>query len=100
LAEVKLKPGNTANLAQIYEAVEKNGFANREAELVARGKIVERNGQLSFVVSGTGETLAIQAAKPVDKFREKDVVVSGKLPVPEQGKKPAAIEIVSVQPDH
>src|ERR1700683_4519266 len=39
LVSVKLSPSNGASVRQFNEAVEKNGFTHKEANIVARGRL-------------------------------------------------------------
>lgn len=59
LTIVDLKPGNTMTLAELRQIIKKNGFATKEANVVARGEAAA-NGQ-TFAVSGTHEALTLQS---------------------------------------
>jgi hypothetical protein len=59
LTIVDLKPDNAMTLTELRQIVRKNGFATREAAVVARGAVTP--GGLGFVVAGTGERLATQS---------------------------------------
>ena len=58
LTIVDLKPGNAMTLAELRQIVKNNGFATKEAQVIARG--AASSGQ-SFVVSGTSERLMLQS---------------------------------------
>jgi hypothetical protein len=59
LTILDLKPGNTMTLAELRLIVKNNGFAAKEATVVARGT-AGANGQ-SFSVSGTNEQLMLES---------------------------------------
>jgi cell division protein FtsI/penicillin-binding protein 2 len=44
-AEIRLKAGNAVSIVQLRELMKKNGFPTRDAQVVARGKIVDRDGK-------------------------------------------------------
>ncbi len=96
-ADVKLKPGNTATMAQLYSAVARNGFTNREATISARGQIVADAGGWKFQVSGTGESFQLHSAKPLNELQGKAVLLKGKLPPPEKGRA-QLLEVISAVP--
>jgi len=62
LATVKLKPGNTVSVPQLWELIHKNGYTPKSTAVSIRGELVNINGQLRLKVSGTSETLAITAS--------------------------------------
>src|ERR1700712_4004981 len=39
LVTIKLVPGNSATMRQFNQAVEKNGFTHKDAEIVVKGKL-------------------------------------------------------------
>ena len=43
-ADIRLKPDNGITMPQLREVLKKNGYPTREAQIEARGKIVDRNG--------------------------------------------------------
>jgi hypothetical protein len=67
LTVVDLKPGNTVTLAELRQIIKNNGFVPKEASLVARGSVGEKDGT-SFVVSGTNERLPLSS--PAQKAGE------------------------------
>ena len=56
LATVKLKPGNTATLKQLQEAITKNGFTMKQSRITAAGKLVE-DGSKKFQISGSNDVV-------------------------------------------
>lgn len=47
-ADIRLKPDNRVTLPQLREVLRKNGYPTRDAEVEARGTIVDRNGKISL----------------------------------------------------
>ena len=44
-ADIRLKPDNRLTMAQLREVLKKNGYPTRDAQITARGRIVERDGR-------------------------------------------------------
>jgi copper chaperone CopZ len=61
LATVKLKPGNTVSVPQLWELIHKNGYTPKSTAVSVRGELVNVGGQLRLKVSGTNETLTLAA---------------------------------------
>jgi copper chaperone CopZ len=61
LATVKLKPGNTVSVPQLWELIHKNGYTPKATAVSVRGDLANANGLLQLKVSGTKETLALAA---------------------------------------
>jgi copper chaperone CopZ len=61
LATVKLKPGNTISVPQLWELIHKNGYTPKSTAVSVRGELANINGQLQLKVSGTNETLSLAA---------------------------------------
>ncbi len=59
LATVKLKPGNTVSVPQLWELIHKNGYTPKATVVSVRGDLANANGRLELKVSGTKETLAL-----------------------------------------
>lgn len=59
LATVKLKPGNTVSVPQLWELIHRNGYTPKSTEVSVRGDLANFNGQLQLKVSGTTEILAL-----------------------------------------
>jgi len=59
LATVKLKPGNTVSVSQLWELIHKNGYTPKATVVSVRGDLANVNGQLQLNLSGTKETLAL-----------------------------------------
>ncbi len=61
LATVKLKPGNTVSVPQLWELIHKNGYTPKVTAVLVRGELANVNGALQLKVSGTKDTLALAA---------------------------------------
>jgi hypothetical protein len=44
-ADIRLKPDNRITMAQLREVLKKNGYPTRDAQIEARGKVVEGGGR-------------------------------------------------------
>ena len=90
LAEIRLAPVNDVTLARIREAVRRNGFTAREAEVRIAGSLVRRGDTLTLVVPGTEDVFVLQdapgSAGIVAQLRRRDpsqpVVLAGQVPAP------------------
>jgi copper chaperone CopZ len=102
LATVKLKPGNTVSVPQLWELIHKNGYTPKATAVLVRGELANVNGALQLKVSGTKDTLAL-AADPknaaafgdASKKAGQTVVVQGVM-VPAKDMK-AAVPLLVVQ---
>jgi hypothetical protein len=85
-ASIRLKPENRITLAQLRDVLKKNGFPTRDAQVSARGKIIERDGRrvLDLLNGSTIELADGPAAAhlPVNAIIEVGgtVVAGGKSP--------------------
>jgi copper chaperone CopZ len=61
LATVKLKPGNTVSVPQLWELIHKNGYTPKTTAVSVRGEVANVNGTLQLKVSGTKDTLSLAA---------------------------------------
>jgi cation transport ATPase len=89
LVTIKLNPGNSASMKQFNEAVEKNGFTHKDADIIVRGKLAGTANAPVLEVSGTQDryTLSPTAASlDIVSFLGKTVTVSGVLPQAPKGK--------------
>lgn len=64
LATVKLKPGNTVSVPQLWELIHKNGYTSKTTAVSVRGELANVNGTLQLKVLGTKDTLPL-AAEPM-----------------------------------
>jgi copper chaperone CopZ len=61
LATVKLRPGNTVSVPQLWELIHKNGYTPKMTLVSVRGQVVNVNGVLQLKVSGTKDTMPLAA---------------------------------------
>lgn len=84
LATVHLKPGNSATLKQLQNAITKNGFTMKESKATVAGTIVVANGKLQLNVSGSNDVLQLspesQNAPNASAVQGKPVLVVGTIP--------------------
>ena len=89
LVSIKLGPGSNASMRQFNEAVEKNGFTHKDANIIAKGRITGTPAAPFFEVAGTQDRFALSpAATPTnfDILIGKTVTVTGTLPQAAKGK--------------
>jgi copper chaperone CopZ len=71
LATVKLKPGNTVSVPQLWELIHKNGYTPKSTVVSVQGELANMNGGLQLKVSGTRDVLPLAAdAKNTAAFGE------------------------------
>jgi len=101
LAAVKMKPGNTATLNQLQNAIAKNGFAMKESAAIIAGTIVVANGKTQLQVSGSNELLTLipqsQASGDAASLNGKSVLAEGTIPEAPKGKMPDSIRYRSIK---
>jgi hypothetical protein len=99
LASVKMKPGNTATLKQLNDAIAKNGFTMKQSTAAIAGTVVVANGHTALRVSGSNEMLELvpdSSATPVSVSLDgKPVLVEGAIPEAGKGKSPDSIRYSS-----
>jgi copper chaperone CopZ len=61
LATVKLKPGNTVSVPQLWDLIHKNGYTPKTTAVSVRGELANVNGSLQLKISGTRDTLLLTA---------------------------------------
>jgi copper chaperone CopZ len=59
LATVKLKPGNTVSVPQLWQLIHEKGYTPKAKTVSVRGDLANIQGRLQLKVSGTNETLAL-----------------------------------------
>lgn len=100
LAVVKMKPGNTATLKQLNEAITKNGFTMKDSNATITGAVVNTNGKPTLQVSGSNDLLQLMpqsgAAPSAASMVGKTVVVEGTIPEGGKGKAPDSIRYQSI----
>lgn len=99
LVSVKLTSGNLASMHQFNEAVEKNGFTHKDANIVARGKVTGTAAAPFFEVAGTQDRFALKpAAAPseITMLLGKTVTIAGTLPQAAKGKVPDILRYTAI----
>ena len=95
LAVVKLKPGNSATLKQLQEAIAKNGFAMKESQIVAAGKLVQGGTGSQMQILGSNDLVNLAPESPTASpliTRDSGIfVVEGILLEAAKGKTPDVI---------
>jgi copper chaperone CopZ len=95
LATVHLKPGNSATLKQLQNAITKNGFTMKESKATIAGTIVVANGELQLNVSGSNDVLQLspesQNAPNASALQGKSVLVVGSIPEAPKGQSPNSL---------
>ena len=61
LATVKMQPGNTVSVPQLWELIHKNGYTPKATVVSVRGDLENANGRLQLKVAGMKDTLALVA---------------------------------------
>jgi uncharacterized protein with beta-barrel porin domain len=100
LAAVKMKPGNTATMKQLQDAITKNGFTMKQSKATVAGTILVANGKTQLKVSGSNDVLELvpesQSVPNASSIQGKSVVVTGTLPEAPKGKSPDSLSYHSV----
>lgn len=100
LAVVKMKPGNTATLKQLNEAITKNGFTMKDSTATVAGTVIVMDGNAILKVSGSNEMLQLvpesTSASNALSMVGKTVLVEGTVPEAGKGKTPASIRYQSI----
>jgi hypothetical protein len=103
LAVIKMKPGNTATLKQLQEAITKNGFTMKQSNATIAGQVVIENGKTQLKISGSNDVLNLlpenQTAPDANAMNGKSVVVQGVIPESAKNKLPDSIRYHSVEVD-
>jgi len=89
LVTIKLTPGNSASIGQFNQAVEKNGFTHKDADIIAKGKLTGTANAPVLEVSGTQDRYALSPAVAgfdIVSLLGKTVIVRGELPQAPKGK--------------
>ncbi len=89
LVTIKLFPGNSASMRQFNQAVERNGFTHKDADILVRGKLAGTANAPVLEISGTQDRYALSpAAAGLDivSLLGKTVTVTGVIPQAPKGK--------------
>src|SRR5215475_12403989 len=57
LATVKLKPGNTVSIPQLWQLLQEKGYTPKTSAVAVRGELTGGAGRLQLKVSGTKDVL-------------------------------------------
>lgn len=88
LASVKMKPGNTTTLAELRNAITKNGFTMKDSNVTVVGTVIS-GATPQLKVPGSNETLDLlpeAQAIPAAILNNKSVTVTGVIPETAKGK--------------
>jgi hypothetical protein len=100
LAAVKMKPGNTATLKQLQNAITKNGFTMKQSSAAVAGKLVFENGKTRLQVSGSNDVLDLSpesnGVPSPESMQGKAVLVVGIIPEARKGGTPDSIRYRSI----
>lgn len=99
LVTIKLTPGSTASMHQFNEAVEKNGFTHKDANIIARGRVTGTAAAPFFEVAGTQDRFALKAAGAsggLAMMLGKTVTIAGTLPQASKGKVPDTLRYTTI----
>jgi copper chaperone CopZ len=61
LATVKLKPGNTVAVPQLWQLLHEKGYTPKATVVSVRGELAEAPGRVQLKVTGTKDTLTLAA---------------------------------------
>jgi copper chaperone CopZ len=89
LVSIKLTPGNSAAMRQFNEAVEKNGFTHRDAQVIVRGQLSGSASAPFLDVAGTKDRYALAplaVETDLSPLLGKTVVIDGVVPQAAKGK--------------
>ncbi|HWJ47224.1 MAG TPA: cation transporter [Candidatus Udaeobacter sp.] len=98
LAAVKMKPGNTATLKQLNDAIATNGFTMKDSTATVAGTVVITEGKATLRISGSNEVLQLapESGVTVTSASGKTVVVEGTIPEGVKGKAPNSLRYHSM----
>ena len=74
-ADIRLKADNRITMPQLRELLKKNGYPTRDAQVAARGRIVDANGRLVFDLLN-GATMAVQPGSDAPPLRAGPQIVN------------------------
>ena len=99
LVSIKLTPGNSASMHQFNEAVEKNGFTHKDANVVVRGQLSGSTQAPFLDVTGTKDRYALTpltGGTDISGLLGKTVLIDGVLPQSGKGKVSETLRYKSV----
>jgi hypothetical protein len=99
-----MKPGNTATLKQLNEAITKNGFTMKDSTATVAGIVIETDGNAILKVSGSNDLLKLMpqstSGPNVVSMLGKTVLVEGMVPEAGKGKTPDSIRYQSIMEEN
>jgi hypothetical protein len=63
LAVIRFKPGNHVTVQQVREAIQRNGFTPKAAEVRVRGTLVERDGEFALSLTGSEQVFILAESR-------------------------------------
>lgn len=100
VASVRMKPGNTATLKQLQDAITKNGFAMKASKATVAGSVLAGNGKTQLKVSGSNDLLellpASQSIPLASSMQGKSVIASGIISEPQKDRVPDSLTYTSL----
>lgn len=104
LATVKLKPGNSVSVPQLWQLIHEKGYTPKATTVSARGDLSNMQGRLQLKVSGTNETLALVSdSKNASVYGEaqkkvgQTVIIQGVMVPAKDLKAPVPLQISQVK---
>ena len=96
LARVTIKPGNSTTLKQLRDAIAKNGFTMKGAQVTVIGKIMSGGQELQ--VTGSNDVLKLLPAQQgkAAAVSSGTVKVAGEIPEAAKGKLPDTLKYESL----
>ncbi len=99
LVSVKLTSANAATMRQFNQAVEKNGFTHKGANIIVRGPLSGPVAAPYLAVPGTPDRYVLASAAPsagIAALIGKQVIVNGLLPQTPRGKDAETLRYSSI----
>ena len=104
LATVKLKPGNTVSVPQLWQLIHEKGYTPKATTMSVRGDLANIQGRLQLKVSGTNETVALVSdSKNASVYGEaqkklgQTVIVQGVMTPARDLKAPVPLQVSQVK---
>ena len=104
LAAIKLKPGNTVSVPQLWQLIHEKGYTPKATTVSVRGDLANIQGRLQLKVSGTNETLALVSdSKNASAYGEaqkklgQTVIIKGVMAPAKDLKAPVPFQISQVK---
>ena len=97
---IRLRPENRVTLEHVREAIRENGFTPKEAEVRARGTVVDDTGHLALFLPGIGAAFRLTADSQapgmigdLQRLRGQEVTLEGRVPErPRGAERPLPLE--------